>query len=132
MEASDDAKKVLVITKKGYGKITPLSEYRKSKRGGKGVKTLNVTEKNGELIGLKLVDAETEDLIITTNQGMIIRLSIEQISQTGRATQGVRLINLRDEQEVSSVTVIPRDNEDEEQETTEIEQQSKTNPEGQE
>ncbi len=111
MEASDDTKQVLVITKKGYGKLTPLSEYRKSNRGGKGVKTLNVTEKNGTLVALKLVDG-TEDLMITTNQGMIIRLHVAQISHTGRATQGVRLINLRDEQEVSSIAVVPHENDD--------------------
>ena len=93
---------VLIVTAKGYGKRTPMNEYRTQARGGKGVRTLNVTEKNGAIVGLKVVKNE-EDLMIITAQGTIIRISIEGISSMGRNTQGVRLIHIREEDEVSTV-----------------------------
>ena len=104
---------ILVVTENGYGKKTILDEYRKTHRGSKGVKALNVTEKNGNLVAFKTINGD-EDLMIITNNGIIIRLPIEQISQTGRVAQGVRLINLKDDQKVSTVTVIEKDSDPEE------------------
>lgn len=96
---------VLVVTEKGYGKQTPASEYGIKNRGGKGVKTINVTEKNGALVGLTTVSGE-EDIMLMTNQGVAIRFHAKNISQTGRATQGVRLIRLADEAVVSTITKV--------------------------
>ena len=111
MEIATPDVDVLVVTEKGYGKKTPIDEYRITNRGGKGVKTLNITEKNGTLVSLKTVD-NTKDLMIITNTGMIIRLDVEKISTMSRVTQGVRLINLKDEQIVSNTAIIQK-NEDE-------------------
>ncbi|NCC70501.1 DNA gyrase subunit A, partial [bacterium] len=96
---------ILVVTEKGYGKKTDMNEYRQTKRGSKGVKTLNITDKNGDIIGFKST-TEEKDLMIITNNGMIIRLSVSSISKMGRVTQGVRLINLKDENLVSSISVV--------------------------
>ena len=111
MEIANDDEDVLVVTEKGYGKKTPLQEYRLTNRGGKGVKTLHITEKNGSIVAFKTV-GNNDDLIIITNTGMIIRLSIDNISKMSRVTQGVRLINLKEEQLVSSVAVIEKENEE--------------------
>lgn len=111
MEIANDDEDVLVVTEKGYGKKTPLQEYRLTNRGGKGVKTLHITEKNGSIVAFKTV-GNNVDLIIITNTGMIIRLSIDNISKMSRVTQGVRLINLKEEQSVSSVAVIEKENEE--------------------
>ena len=108
-EVATENSNILVVTENGYGKKTILDEYRKTHRGSKGVKALNVTEKNGNLVAFKTINGD-EDLMIITNNGIIIRLPIEQISQTGRVAQGVRLINLKDDQKVSTVTVIAKDN----------------------
>ena len=117
--AGSEDQQILVITKKGYGKRTLVDEYRCQTRGGKGVKTLNVTDKNGELSDLLVVDGE-EDILVVTNKGMMIRVPVEQIAQTGRATQGVKIINLLDEQEVSTLCLVPHDSEEDElQETQE-------------
>ena len=106
---------VLSISELGYGKLTPISEYRLTNRGGKGVKTINITEKNGKLVSVRAVMRENLDLFIVTTKGMIIRLPITQISITGRSTLGVKLINLKDDQLVASVAIVPseHDNEDE-------------------
>ncbi|MDD3187396.1 MAG: DNA gyrase subunit A [Bacilli bacterium] len=104
-EIADPTQNILVATENGYGKQTDISAYRATHRGGKGVRALNVTEKNGSLVAFKAISGD-EDLIVTTDSGMIIRLSVEQISQTGRVTQGVRLINLKDNQKLSNVTTI--------------------------
>ncbi|MFS8512594.1 MAG: DNA gyrase subunit A [Planifilum fulgidum] len=93
---------VMIVTAKGYGKRTPLSEYRQQSRGGKGIKTLTVTEKNGPVVGLKMVTPR-EDLMLVTNGGMVIRLNVSDISQQGRYTQGVKLISLREGEEVATV-----------------------------
>ncbi|XEC95012.1 DNA gyrase subunit A [Paenibacillus tarimensis] len=98
---------VLIVTSKGYGKRTPISEYRIQSRGGKGIKTLNVTEKNGPVVGLKVVNNE-EDLMIMTSSGTLIRTSMSGISTMGRNTQGVKLINIRDEDAVATVTRVDR------------------------
>ena len=104
----ETAHQVLVVTENGYGKRSKIELYRTQKRGGKGVKTLNVTEKNGALIKLASV-CGNEDLIIITNKGMMIRLPIEQISLSTRATQGVRLMRLNGEQKVVTVEVVPKE-----------------------
>ncbi|MBN3491054.1 DNA gyrase subunit A [Acholeplasma equirhinis] len=104
---------ILVITEKGYGKRTKVDEYRLQNRGGKGVKTLNVTEKNGQLSTLRSVTDE-EDLIVATDKGITIRLPINQISQTRRATQGVRIISLKNDQKVATIAIVPHQEETEE------------------
>ena len=113
-EIADESQKVLVVTEKGFGKATPVSEYRQTHRGSKGVKALNVTEKNGNIVSFKIINGD-EDLMIITNSGMIIRLPIEQISTTGRVAQGVKLINLKEDQLVGTVSLIEKE-ETEEQE----------------
>lgn len=101
--APDD--NVLVVTENGYGKQTPASEYGIKNRGGKGVKTINTTDKNGALVGLTTVSGP-EDIMLMTNQGVAIRFHVANISQTGRATQGVRLIRLADDAIVSTITKV--------------------------
>lgn len=105
---------VLSISEFGYGKLTSISEYRLTNRGGKGVKTINITEKNGKLVSVRAVERDVQDLFIVTNKGMIIRLPISQISITGRATLGVRLINLKDDQLVANAAIVPSDIEENE------------------
>jgi len=107
---NDERKELLVVTDKGYGKRTDINDYRLQTRGGKGVKTLNITDKNGNPVSLRSV-SEAEDLVIITDGGMIIRMAVEQISQIGRATQGVRLITLSEDQTVSSVALVPKTDE---------------------
>ncbi len=103
---------VMIVTAKGYGKRTPLSEYRQQSRGGKGIKTLTVTEKNGPIVGLKMVTPR-EDLMLVTNGGVVIRLNVSDISQQGRYTQGVKLITLREGEEVATVARVHTDEEEE-------------------
>ncbi len=109
-EVITENEQVLIVTEKGYGKKTPIQEYRLTHRGSKGVKALNVTEKNGMLVSLKAVGGD-EDLIIITDSGIIMRMSIDQISTLGRATQGVRLIKLKDDQTVATVSIILKEEE---------------------
>ncbi len=104
---SEDNEEVLVVTENGYGKRTTINEYRITHRGSKGVKTINSTEKTGNIISFKVVKND-QDLIIVTNIGMVIRIPIEQISVMSRVTQGVKLITLKDEQKVTSVFNIPK------------------------
>jgi len=104
-EIVNDNEQILVVTEKGYGKRTKISEYRLTHRGSKGVKTLNITDKNGVIVSFKSV-LGNEDLIITTNSGLLIRLPMEQVSLSGRATQGVRLITLKEGQRVTTVAKI--------------------------
>lgn len=98
---------ILSVSEFGYGKLTPVNYYRLTNRGGKGVKTINITEKNGRLVSVRTVPLEESDLLVVTNKGMIIRMPISQISITGRATLGVKLINLKDDQLVASVAIVP-------------------------
>jgi len=114
MEIAELGQQILVVTEKGYGKQTSLEEYRMTHRGSKGVKALNITEKNGSIVSFKTVDG-SEDLMIITNSGIIIRLPLEQVSTTGRVAQGVRLINLKDEQKVSTVALVKREEVESEQ-----------------
>jgi DNA gyrase subunit A len=111
---------VLIVTSKGYGKRTPTSEYRIQTRGGKGIKTLSVTEKKGHVVGLKVVGDE-QDLMIITSLGTVIRTSISGISMMGRNTQGVRLIHIREDDEVSSVANVEKSEEAMEHEKSEHE-----------
>lgn len=107
-EIADNNQEVLVVTEKGYGKRTTINEYRQTHRGSKGVKALNITEKNGNIVSFKIVNGN-EDLMIITNSGIIIRLPIDQISKTGRVAQGVKLINLKEEQQVSTVALLNKE-----------------------
>lgn len=100
---TDASKTVLVVSEKGYGKRTKVDEYRYTNRGGKGVKTINVTEKTGALVGLLAVD-ETQDLMITCKSGVTIRMKVADISEQGRATQGVKLIRLDEKDEIAAIT----------------------------
>lgn len=101
---------VLVVSEKGYGKRTPVDEYRITNRGGKGVKTINVTEKTGKLVGLMDVASE-EDLIITCKSGITIRMKVAHISELGRATQGVKLIRIDGGDEIAAITRIDEQDE---------------------
>ena len=98
---------ILIVTSNGYGKKTFVKEYRMTKRGSKGVKALNATDKNGSMVAHKIV-TDDKDLMIITESGMLIRLPIESISQLGRVTQGVKLINLKEEQKVSTISVVDK------------------------
>ncbi|NLL44337.1 MAG: DNA gyrase subunit A [Mollicutes bacterium] len=109
-ETGTSDQEILVVTENGYGKRTKINEYRMTHRGSKGVKTLNITEKNGKIVAFKTVYGD-EELMITTNHGIIIRIFLEQVSQTGRIAQGVRLINLRDQQRVSTIALIKKEDE---------------------
>ena len=104
---------VLVVTENGYGKRTPVSEYRLSNRGGKGIKTATITERNGNIVCITTVTGE-EDLMVVTNAGVIIRLDVEDISQNGRAAQGVRLMKLGEGQFVSTVAKVKEEDENDE------------------
>lgn len=96
---------VLIITEKGYGKQTPVSEYPIKGRGGKGIKTANITEKNGPLAGMTIVSGQ-EDIMVTTTQGVMIRFNVDSVSQTGRATLGVRLIRLEGNAKVATLAKV--------------------------
>jgi len=109
---ADEQNEILAITEKGYGKRTIVDEYRLQGRGGKGVKTINITEKNGNLKKLVSVTSD-EDLLVVTDKGMIIRVPIDQIAQTKRSTQGVRIINLLDQHQVATIAIVPKADETE-------------------
>ena len=109
---------VLVLSENGYGKRTDLDEYRITNRGGKGVKTINITEKTGKLISIQAVTDEN-DLMIINRSGLTIRTAVEQIRLAGRATQGVRIINLREGDAIASVMAVPAAGDEEEVQTAE-------------
>ena len=118
-EISEEGKLLLVVTENGYGKKTEIEEYRETKRGSKGVKTLNISDKNGKIIGFKSTDNE-KDLMIITDNGVIIRLDVNTVSQMGRVTKGVKLINLKDNSKVASISIVEK--EEIEEETSEEQQ----------
>lgn len=118
MEIVEENMDVLIVTKNGYGKRTSVEEYRLQSRGGKGLKTCNITDKNGKLIAVKSVNGE-EDIMLITAAGVLIRMPVDQISQMGRNTQGVRLIRLEDEQEVATVAKTQKEDEEDIQEDQE-------------
>ena len=103
VDSSDKSRTVLVVSENGFGKRTPVEEYRMTNRGGKGVKTINITAKTGDLVGILDV-SEREDLMITCTSGVTIRMSVSDISEQGRNTQGVRLIRLDDNDRIAAIT----------------------------
>jgi len=105
LEIVKDSENILLVTEKGYGKQTNVDEYRETKRGSKGVKALNITEKNGNLAAIKVSDQE-KDVVIMTDSGMTMRMPIKQISILGRVTQGIRLINLKENQKVAAISIV--------------------------
>ncbi len=104
-EVVNEDNKILLVTVKGYGKKTLVSEFRETSRGSKGVKALNITEKNGNIASVKVVE-ENKELIIMTNTGTTMRMSLDQINTLSRVTQGVRLINLKDNQYVTTISLV--------------------------
>ena len=106
-EPGDASRHILVVSEKGYGKRSDLEDYRITNRGGKGVRTINITEKTGNLIAIKAT-VDDEDLMIINKSGLAIRMHVSDIRVAGRATQGVKLINLRGGDTIASVTQVPR------------------------
>ena len=112
MDVVNEGKDILVVTEKGFGKRTPQEDYRIQARGGFGLKTLNVTERNGLLVAMKAVDG-TEDLMLITIHGILIRMDVKDISIIGRSTQGVRLIRLGEDELVATVAKVSKEEEEE-------------------
>lgn len=132
MEILQPGVKILHVTSKGYGKQTPESEYRITNRGGKGIFTCHLTEKTGQVVAVKAVSGE-EDLMLITIAGVLIRIPVQEISETGRNTMGVRLIRLHDDEEVATVARIDQDEEEQEEtEETMEENDEETNEKNQE
>lgn len=120
-EVIKTGQQILIVTENGYGKKSDIEEYRLTHRGSKGVKALNITEKNGMMVALNCVNPEEEyDLMIITDSGIIIKLPLEQVSTLKRATQGVRLINLKDDQKVSTVAIVEKEMDEESEQSQEI------------
>lgn len=111
MEIIEPGQEILVVTEKGYGKRTPEQEYRLQSRGGVGLKTMQITEKNGKMCAVKAVDG-TEDIMLITINGMLIRMDVQDISVIGRSTQGVRLIRLAEEEYVATVAKVEKDSDE--------------------
>jgi DNA gyrase subunit A len=105
-----------VVSENGYGKRTDIEDYRVTNRGGKGVKTINITEKTGELVAIKDV-LDTDDLMIINKSGIVIRIGVADLRVMGRATQGVRLITFKGEDSIASVAKVTREEVEEEEET---------------
>ena len=124
----DSTQDVLVLSENGYGKRTDLDEYRITNRGGKGVKTINVTEKTGKLISIQAV-TDDHDLMIINRSGLTIRTAVSQIRLAGRATQGVRIINLRDGDAIASVMAVPAAGDEEEVQSAEAAENGGATPE---
>ena len=114
------------MSENGFGKRTDFDEYRITNRGGKGVKTINITEKTGKLIAIKNV-TENDDLMIIEKSGLTIRMAVSDIRVAGRATQGVKLINIKDGDSIAAVSTVEKSNEDEQDkvsdETSEVPQE---------
>ena len=108
----DSQEDILVVSENGYGKRTNLEDYRITNRGGKGVKTLQITEKTGKLIAIKAV-CDDNDLMIINRSGLTIRIPVSDVRLSGRATQGVKVINLRSGDSIASVIPVPKSEEDE-------------------
>ncbi|WP_278960298.1 DNA gyrase subunit A [Lactobacillus apis] len=121
-----DSDEVLVISEKGYGKRTSASEYPTKWRGGKGIKTANVTEKNGPLSGVTVIDG-TQDIMVITDDGIMIRFKVDNVSQTGRSTIGVRLIKVGNDSKVASLAVVPAEADQEVGDAEETETPSEEN-----
>ncbi len=108
LEVVNEDDTIIMVTEKGYGKQTKVCEFRQTKRGSKGVKALNITDKNGNLVAVKIVQ-EGKELVIMTNSGMTMRMPLEQISILGRVTQGLRLINLKNQNLVSTISLVDKE-----------------------
>jgi DNA gyrase subunit A len=121
MDIVTETGKVLVVSENGYGKRTPLSEYRQQTRGGKGIITYNLNSKTGNLIGAKVVE-DTDDLMIINDQGVMIRIKVDEISVMGRITSGVKVMKVDDETQLVSMAKIKESDEDPEEETAETEE----------
>ena len=120
-EVVNPGQTILIVTDKGYGKKTVIDEYRLTHRGSKGVKALNVTDKNGMMVALKCIDDSEYDVIIVTDNGTLMKMPLEQVSTLKRATQGVRLINLKNDEKVATVAIVAKEaNNDEVQDITEV------------
>ncbi len=122
----NESEDILVVSENGYGKRSKIVDYRITKRGGKGVKTLNITEKTGKLIALKGV-TDTDDLMIITKKGLTIRLAVAQLRVMGRATQGVRLINLKNGDRIAAIEYVAKSEDDETEENIENTQEGEEN-----
>ena len=116
LTTSLEGKYILAISEKGYGKMSLLDEYRLTSRGAKGVITLNMTEKTGKLVSTRAVNGD-EDVIVITKMGVVIRTSLSQVAISGRNTQGVKIIRIKDNESVSSLTTLPHEEEKEESTT---------------
>ena len=116
MEICSDSDNMVMVTENGYGKKTDVSEFRETKKGSKGVKALNITEKNGKIIAFKIINGDN-DILIVTDEGIVIRLSVDSISQLSRVTQGVRLINLKKSNKVAAISLVDASNAEEEVES---------------
>ncbi len=125
LEVVRDDDLILIVTEKGYGKKSRVNDYRETNRGSKGVKAINITEKNGHIVAVKLIYGD-QDAIIMTDSGMTMRMSLDQVSVLGRATQGVRLINLKNEQKVATVSLVDKSNDETEQNTEDNEHVAET------
>ena len=110
-EVASENDEIIIVTEKGYGKKTSVSEYRETKRGSKGVKALNISDKNGYIAAFKIYKPDT-DLVMITNAGMVMRMSTDQISTLGRVTQGTRLMKLKDDSLVATVSLVDKEKED--------------------
>ena len=107
-EIASEEDVVLIVTENGYGKQTKVCEYRQTKRGSKGVKALSITEKNGNIASFKISKPD-KDIVIITDAGMVMRMSLDQINVLGRVTQGVRLIKLKEENKVATVSLVDKE-----------------------
>jgi DNA gyrase subunit A len=108
VSVNDMESEILVVAEKGYGKRSSIEEYRITNRGGKGVKTLNITEKTGKLISINSV-TDADDLMIINKSGLTIRMAVEDLRVMGRATQGVKLINIKENDSIAAVTKVMKD-----------------------
>ncbi len=127
-EVVTEEDKILLVTEKGYGKKTLVSDFRETSRGSKGVKALNITDKNGNIASVKVVD-ENKELVIMSNTGTTMRMTLEQINTLGRVTQGVRLINLKEGQFVTTISLVEKEPEEELNESENIETTNESNAE---
>ena len=109
---------MLVVSENGFGKRTDFDEYRITKRGGKGVKTISITEKTGKLIAIKNV-TENDDLMIIEKSGLTIRMAVSDIKVSGRATQGVKLINIKNGDSIAAISTVEKSGEEEQQDAGE-------------
>jgi DNA gyrase subunit A len=111
ISVSDLDSEILVVSEKGYGKRSALDEYRETNRGGKGVKTMNITEKTGELVSINAV-TDADDLMIINKSGLTIRMRISDLRVMGRATQGVKLINIKGNDSIAAVCKVMKEEEE--------------------